>query len=351
MDMATRQKLAALIQRDIDQLREKAEGQGVTAWLGRPVQRERPNEQFLQRTLRSVQAHNQRAQEEEMWERYLQRQQREEERQRRGQQRGRGSSSPSRGRRGTGERSPDRSASPSRSGSPRRRNGERPRRRQGSIRERSSSSSSSRGSGGAEGGLATRRKRRRSHSPARSDQAWRTAERDGQGEQASGPMAAAGAHDDSLGGHVSDDIAAMIASKRSRGRGGSGARAEMPGPYLPAGEAASWEPENEDTELVRRQQLGPDLPDWLQRQRQQEQEKEERELLAMALALQRGGKGRKERRKGKRRRRSGSEDSSRDGSSRDSDEDSDSARVSQRRQQRKEKRKKKEKKRKKKRRD
>ncbi len=157
-----------------------------------------------------------------MWERYLQRQQREEERQRRGQQRGRGSSSPSRGRRGTGERSPDRSASPSRSGSPRRRNGERPRRRQGSIRERSSSSSSSRGSGGAEGGLATRRKRRRSHSPARSDQAWRTAERDGQGEQASGPMAAAGARDDSLGGHVSDDdIAAMIASKRSRCAGGA----------------------------------------------------------------------------------------------------------------------------------
>lgn len=150
-----------------------------------------------------------------MWERYLQRQQREEERQRQGQQRGRGSSSPSRGRPGTGERSPDRSASPSRSGSPRHSNGERPRCRQGSGRERSSSSS--RGSSGVEGGPATGRKRRHNQSPTRSDRAWCSSGRDGQGEEASCPKSAAGAHDDGLGGHVSDDdIAAMIASKRSR---------------------------------------------------------------------------------------------------------------------------------------
>ncbi|KAI7846125.1 hypothetical protein COHA_000386 [Chlorella ohadii] len=66
MDMATRLKLAELIQKDMDQLRQKADDQGVTAWMQRPVQRGRPNERFLQHTLRSVHAHNRRADEEEM---------------------------------------------------------------------------------------------------------------------------------------------------------------------------------------------------------------------------------------------------------------------------------------------
>lgn len=131
-----------------------------------------------------------------------------------------------------------------------------------------------------------------------------------------------------------------------RGRGGSGARSEMPGPYLPAGEVAGRELENEDTELVRRQQLGPNPPDWLQRQRQQ-QEEEEQKLRAMAAALQRGSKRRKELRNSKqRRRRSGSEGSSSGGGSSDNNADSDSDVHARRRHPRKEKRKKKEKKRK-----
>lgn len=76
-----------------------------------------------------------------------------------------------------------------------------------------------------------------------------------------------------------------------RGRGGVGARADLAGPYLPADADAGWELENEDTALVRRQQLGPERPEWIQRQQQEE---EEQKLLAMAQALQ---KGRKERRK------------------------------------------------------
>lgn len=186
-----------------------ATGQGVTAWLGRPVQRERPNEQFLQRTLRSVQAHNQRAQEEEMWERHLQRRQREEEKQPQlGKRGGHGSSSPSRSRPGELERSLDRSESPSRSRSRSRSAGGRPRRVHGPGREHSRDS---RGSSDAAGRPATNRKRRHSQSPS-GDREWHSADRDGQDvEAAPGPVPG------SPSGHASDDaIAAMIASKRSR---------------------------------------------------------------------------------------------------------------------------------------
>ncbi|EFN53384.1 hypothetical protein CHLNCDRAFT_137165 [Chlorella variabilis] len=234
MDMSTRQKLAELIQKDIDQLREKAEGQGVTAWLTRPVQRERPNERFLISTLRGVQAHNRRAEEEEMWERYQQRRQREE---------------------------------------------------------------------GEQGEAA---QRQRGHSSGHAEE----------------------------GGHVSDDaIAAMVASKRSRGRGGVGSRMDVPGPYLPSGETA--ELANDDTELVRRQQLGPARPEWLQRQ---EQEQEERELIAMGEALQQRRRGKKQRRRGDGARSgSGSSSSSGGGSGGSSSDSSAERRRRKRRRSKKEK--------------
>lgn len=179
-------------------------GQGVTAWMQRPVQRERPNERFLQHTLRSVHAHNRRAQEEEMWERYQQRQQREEEqteerpRRRDGDRRERRQSrshSRSRSRshsRSEGRRRPSRSNSRSRSP----RSSRRRERRRGRSVSRSRSRSRSRSPGKAAGN--------QSPHPA-----------GGSSEQ----QAAAAAADEEEGaeGYLSDDaIAAMIATKRSR---------------------------------------------------------------------------------------------------------------------------------------
>ncbi|CAL8469558.1 g9099 [Coccomyxa elongata] len=60
-------QLAELIMRDITQLSEDAKVRGVTAYLRKPVHRERPNERFLQGTLRSVAFANRKAEEDEMW--------------------------------------------------------------------------------------------------------------------------------------------------------------------------------------------------------------------------------------------------------------------------------------------
>ncbi|BDA44704.1 hypothetical protein COCOBI_06-1820 [Coccomyxa sp. Obi] len=60
-------QLAELIMRDITQLSEDAKVHGVTAYLRKPVHRERPNERFLQGTLRSVAFANRKAEEDEMW--------------------------------------------------------------------------------------------------------------------------------------------------------------------------------------------------------------------------------------------------------------------------------------------
>eukprot|EP00879_Flechtneria_rotunda_P003960 GHRR01004200.1.p1 GENE.GHRR01004200.1~~GHRR01004200.1.p1 ORF type:complete len:397 (+),score=155.94 GHRR01004200.1:356-1546(+) len=67
MSPTTACRIAALIVSDAQQLEEKAQQQGVTAFLGRAVHRERPNERFLQSTLRNVASSNRRVQEKEMW--------------------------------------------------------------------------------------------------------------------------------------------------------------------------------------------------------------------------------------------------------------------------------------------
>ncbi|KAK9907996.1 hypothetical protein WJX75_001262 [Coccomyxa subellipsoidea] len=59
--------LADMIMRDIAQLAEDAKAQGVTAYLRQPVHRKKPNERFLQGTLRSVAFANRKAEEDEMW--------------------------------------------------------------------------------------------------------------------------------------------------------------------------------------------------------------------------------------------------------------------------------------------
>lgn len=162
--------------------RNAADG-GVTAWLARPVQRERPNERFLISTLRSVQAHNRRAEEEEMWERFEQRRQREEE--------------TARGRHACGMGGKHRSRSRSRSRSSRDRG-----------RQRSLDGSP----------LPGKQRRHRSRSGTRSSER----RHEGISNTGSSPLSCHGAQEPSdgigePGEQLSDEeIAALIASKRSR---------------------------------------------------------------------------------------------------------------------------------------
>ncbi|KAK9811477.1 hypothetical protein WJX72_004564 [[Myrmecia] bisecta] len=69
MDAATEARLAYLVMQDALQLQERAVVEGVTAYNRKPVQRERPNERFLHRTIKSVEFANRRSQEDEMWHR------------------------------------------------------------------------------------------------------------------------------------------------------------------------------------------------------------------------------------------------------------------------------------------
>ena len=194
--------------------------QGVTAYLGRATQRERPNERFLQNMLRNVQQANRRAEEEEMWQvrqEQLQREQREASARRRRQ------------------RSPSLEA-----------------------RKRRHDSSSG-GGGGADG---QRDPRPAGCSSQRGDS---DAEEAAERRQSAAAAAAEGEQD--CGGKAGSDceaaLAAMLASKRPRGRGSTGARVDLAGPYLEGRKAS--EGVNEDVEVtVRRQQpVGPARPEWL----------------------------------------------------------------------------------------
>lgn len=149
-----------------------------------------------------------------MWERHLQRRQREEEElQQRTELRGRNSSHSEGRRRRARASSLERSESQGRSCSPSCSGGEGSKRRR-SSRERSGSSSS--GSSDEEGMAADGRKRQRGQSPSGGVKSWRSAGRGGQDKEevavsSQGVAAYEGSED------VSDDaIAAMIASKRSR---------------------------------------------------------------------------------------------------------------------------------------
>lgn len=67
MSPATARRLAGLIVASAEQLQDRAQQQGVTAFLGRAVQRERPNERFLQNTLKNLASSNRRTDERAMW--------------------------------------------------------------------------------------------------------------------------------------------------------------------------------------------------------------------------------------------------------------------------------------------
>ncbi|GAX78985.1 hypothetical protein CEUSTIGMA_g6425.t1 [Chlamydomonas eustigma] len=68
MDADLERRLAQMLVERAALLEERANTDGVLAYLRRPPQRERPNERFLQNTLRGVFSSNRRAQEEKMWE-------------------------------------------------------------------------------------------------------------------------------------------------------------------------------------------------------------------------------------------------------------------------------------------
>lgn len=67
MSPRTARRLAALIVAGAEQLQERASQQGVTAFVGRALQRGKPNERFLQNTLRNAASSNKRADERAMW--------------------------------------------------------------------------------------------------------------------------------------------------------------------------------------------------------------------------------------------------------------------------------------------
>ncbi|CAK0784424.1 hypothetical protein CVIRNUC_007628 [Coccomyxa viridis] len=63
----TEAQLAEFIMHDVSALAGNAGDQGVLAYARKPVHRERPNERFLQGTIRSVAFANRKAEEDEMW--------------------------------------------------------------------------------------------------------------------------------------------------------------------------------------------------------------------------------------------------------------------------------------------
>lgn len=248
MDSQTQAQLAALIMRDMQQLKERAErksvcwhaaavvccchrctgscppahtlpfatraGEGVTAYLSRPVQRERPNQRFLVNTLKSVQQANRRAEEEEMWAQRAAQREREahEHKETRGRQR---------------------VHNWERDGSQRRHS-----RSRGSSRSRAQRSSHNDDGSGATAAVAP--------------------------VPAPGPAAAGVEEQGQLdeGGLGDEAVAAMLAARRPRGRGALGSRMDEAGPYAQA--PGGQELENEDVVVIRRIPVGPSRPEWLQ---------------------------------------------------------------------------------------
>ncbi|KAG6550626.1 hypothetical protein Mapa_007723 [Marchantia paleacea] len=69
MDPDTERELAAVIMEEASRLRTQAERDGVAAYLAKPAVRGRPNPQFLQATVRSIQQSNRIVEVNEMWRR------------------------------------------------------------------------------------------------------------------------------------------------------------------------------------------------------------------------------------------------------------------------------------------
>lgn len=209
--------LAELIERDVQQLTERALDQGVTAYLQQPIHRVKPNERFLQTTIRNVAGSNRREQEARMWEAHRSH---------------RRLTSPQLNRHQLhGQLLPEQPdhmlrLSPSED------------RLRSSECERFGAAESPEGSSG-----------RSSHSCRGACE--RPSSREHVREEVTG-----------MGEH---EVAAMLGSRRVKGRGAVGSRSDEPGPYLPRSQVTSgWHDEyrDQDTASLKRP-LGPLIPEWL----------------------------------------------------------------------------------------
>jgi len=198
LDAATQRRLAQLLIGQAQQLEERASTLGVTAFCGKPVQRERPNDRFLANTLRGVASTNKRVQERQMWSAW-----------RKAKPRSR-----------SGERSDEAARSRSRSRS-------RSRERRSSSRDRSRGRSRERSSSREQSSASRERSLSRSRSPPQPSPPDCRPDRGAQtngGDRGSPP---AGLSDAEL-------MAWLGASRGVRGRGEVGPRSDHEhGPYLP----------------------------------------------------------------------------------------------------------------------
>jgi hypothetical protein len=230
---ATARRLAALIVADAQQLQDRAQDAGVTAFVGRAVQRERPNERFLQNTLRNLASANKRAEERDMWAAWQQQQRQQQQQQvvveqPGGRQRHAGGSD---------------GAGAARDGSSRR----------GRSRSRSSSSNRSRSRS-----RSSSRARRLGASPSSHRSRSADDDRPAGAERAHvAGNGGGGRSDDDGGGDAAADERLRQwppQSRGVRGRGATGPHADVARPYLPAPQQRS-----DDAAVA----CGPERPTWL----------------------------------------------------------------------------------------
>lgn len=271
----TLRSLAALIAADAAQLEERAQQSGVTAFLGRPVQREKPNERFLQNTIRNLASANKRQEEKAMWaareadkqsQPPLQEQQRQRQDAHEASRRRTGpDASPIAARRAGGRHGHDSSQSGGRKRSRSRSRSRSPGQYRSSTsrsRSRSPAAKQRRSSGGrSPAGRSDHDKRThraRSRSCSRSADSGGSAPASAADPGAADPAAAHSSGDWSEGDEAADEqLLQWLGNSTSvRGRGSIGPRADVAGPYLPlpSGSEQLREPVSK----------GPAKPSWLQ---------------------------------------------------------------------------------------
>lgn len=270
MSPETARRLAALIVAGAEQLEEKAQQVGVTAFVGQAVQRERLNERFLQSTLRNVASANRRADERVMWAAWEARKQKLPDNSRRAPvgcgDNGRSSSRD--GQSGRGSRKRRRSSSRERSATGRsskgRRSSSKQRREQyrepqnGRRTQKDGSKAAASGSnnGGSGSGSHSGSSAEETGSDSNSTDSSEGRAADQPGSPPAGDYAAA---DDDVG----DDqqlLQWLGSSQKVRGRGAVGPSADMPGPYL---EAPSGVSPTELHQIDRGSAKGPGRPSWM----------------------------------------------------------------------------------------
>lgn len=235
--------LAELIERDVQQLTERALDQGVTAYLERPVHRVRPNERFLQATIRNVAGSNRREQEAQLWEAHRSHQRLLNYR-----------------RLGSGQRE---------------------------IRLPSGGSEYMQQQQHASSGARHRRRRRDDADKSSGPTDCSNSESSGAG---SVPSSSHGntCQDGGMGIH---EMEAMLGARRVKGRGAVGSRAEEPGPYLPRSYVTPGLHDEcrDDGPAAPRRLLGPAAPEWL-RQRNTVAGTADEAALPSAVEIVRGAK-------------------------------------------------------------